>query len=98
MRITYLPHARERMERRSISEEDVRAALESPDFEYPGRLGRTVAELSPGAWGRFDALALRVIYNLGAADLAIAAATHIRYASGGNRPTDATTSRSITKP
>lgn len=68
MRVTYLPHARERMELRGISEEEVRAALESPDLEYPGRLGRTVAELSPGAWGRFDALALRVVYNLGAED------------------------------
>jgi hypothetical protein len=66
MRITFLPHAVERMEQRGISEEEVRDVLERPDLEYPGRLGRTVAERSPSEAGR--PLALRVIYNLGLAD------------------------------
>ena len=62
MKITLLPHVRLRMEQRDISEEEVRTILESPDLEYPGKLGRTVAERSPGG-GR--SLAVRVIYNLG---------------------------------
>jgi hypothetical protein len=63
MKITLLPHALERMEQRGISEEEVRGILESPDLEYPGRLGRTVAERSPSEEGR--SLAVRVIYNQG---------------------------------
>lgn len=66
MKITYLPHARQRMEERGISEEEVRAILESPDLEYPGSFGRTVAERSPSEGGRFSSLAVRVIYNRGA--------------------------------
>jgi hypothetical protein len=49
---------------RGISEEEARAALEGPDREYPGRLGRTVAERVPP--GR--RLATKVVYNLGAGD------------------------------
>ena len=51
------------MEQRNISEVEVRAILESPDLEFPGKLGRTVAERSPSEGGR--SLAVRVIYNLG---------------------------------
>ena len=61
-----LPHALGRMEMRGISEEEVRDVLERPDLEYPGRLGRTVAERSPSEAGR--SLALRVIYNRGLED------------------------------
>jgi hypothetical protein len=64
MKITYLPHARRRMEERGISEEEVRATLEYPDVEYPGNLGRTVAERVPP--GR--SLAVKVVYNLGLED------------------------------
>lgn len=64
MKITYLPHARRRMAERGISEEEARATLESPDVEYPGNLGRTVAERVPP--GR--SLAVRVVYNLGLED------------------------------
>ena len=64
MKITYLPHARRRMVERGISEEEVRAILESPDLEYPGRRGRTVAERTlPGS-----RLAVRVVYNRGLED------------------------------
>lgn len=66
MRITFLPHALERMELRGVSEEEVRQILENPDLEYPGRLGRTVAERSPVEGGR--SLAVRVIYNRGLED------------------------------
>lgn len=51
------------MEQRGISEEEIRSILESPDLEYPGKLGRSVAERSPKEGGR--SLAVRVIYNLG---------------------------------
>ncbi len=54
------------MAERGISEEEVREILELPDLEYPGRLGRAVAERSPSEAGR--SLAVRVIYNLGAED------------------------------
>ena len=67
MRITYLPHARRRMEERGISEEEVAVVLEDPALEYPGRLGRTVAEqILPGR-----RLAVKVVYNLGAQDARI---------------------------
>lgn len=64
MKITYLPHAMDRMAERGISEEEARAALEEPDHEYPGNLGRTVAERTL----RGRSLATKVVYNLGAQD------------------------------
>lgn len=59
MKITYLPHALQRMDEREIPEETVRAVLEEPDLEYPGKLGRTVAERV------FEGrrLAHKVVYN-----------------------------------
>jgi hypothetical protein len=52
------------MEERHISEEEARATLEDPDLEYPGNLGRTVAErVFPGR-----RLATKVVYNLGPDD------------------------------
>jgi Domain of unknown function (DUF4258) len=64
MKITYLPHAGLRMRERGISEVEVRAVLGSPDREYPGRLGRTVAErVLPGR-----RLAIKVVYNRGQED------------------------------
>lgn len=49
------------MEERDVSEDEVRATLEKPDFEYPGTAGRIVAERTPP--GR--RLATKVVYNLG---------------------------------
>ena len=64
MRITYVPHARRRMEERGISEEEVETVLEAPALEYLGNLGRTVAErVLPGR-----RLAVKVVYNLSAED------------------------------
>jgi hypothetical protein len=64
MRITYLPHARRRMEERGISEEEVETVLEAPALEYLGNLGRTVAErILPGR-----RLAVKVVCNLSAGD------------------------------
>jgi hypothetical protein len=62
MKITYLPHARRRMEERGISEEEVRVTLEDPDLDYRGRLARRIAERTPP--GR--SLATKVVYNFGA--------------------------------
>jgi hypothetical protein len=62
MRITYLPHARRRMEERGISEEEVAAVLEAPALEYLGNFGRTVAERVLA--GR--RLTVKVVYNLSA--------------------------------
>ena len=64
MRITINPHARDQMQERGISEDQVRAVLEQPSHEYPGHLGRTVAERRVGS-GR---LAIKVVYNLGLED------------------------------
>ncbi|MGI8910920.1 MAG: DUF4258 domain-containing protein [Rubrobacteraceae bacterium] len=64
MRITFLPHAEERMRERGISVADVYRTLENPDLEYPGRLGRIVAEHTFA--GR--SLAVKVVYNPGLED------------------------------
>ncbi len=60
MRLNFLPHARERMEQRGISEEEVRATLEAPDREYFGNRGRTVAERTLPGRG----LATKVVYDI----------------------------------
>ena len=64
MKIRILPHARERMRERGISEAQVRGTLEHPGHEYPGNLGRTVAEKRIGT-GRH---AIKVVYNRGQED------------------------------
>lgn len=61
MRVTFLPHALERMNLRGITEEEALAVLKEPDVEYPGDKGRMVAERTPP--GR--RLATKVVYNLG---------------------------------
>ena len=59
MKLTFLAHALQRMDEREISEETVRAVLEDPDLEYPGKHDRTVAEKV------FEGrrLAHKVVYN-----------------------------------
>ena len=52
------------MGERGISEEEVRDTLAEPDVEYPGNLGRTIAERVPT--GR--RLAVKVVYNRGLED------------------------------
>ncbi len=50
MRIIYVPHALEQMERRGISEEEVAAVLEGPNEESPANFGRVStprADLQP---------------------------------------------------
>jgi hypothetical protein len=48
VKITILPHARERMHERGISEGQVHGTLEQPWREYRGNKGRTVAERRVG--------------------------------------------------
>ncbi len=64
VKITFLPHAKEQMIERGISEEEARAVLEEPDAEYPGDRGRQVSELV------FEGrrLAVKVVYNVGLED------------------------------
>jgi len=50
------------MEVRGISEEEVLWAIQKPEAEYPGNLGRTVVERTPPG----KRLAIKVVYNLGA--------------------------------
>jgi hypothetical protein len=44
MRIIYVSHALEQMERRGISEEEVAAVLEGPNEESPANFGRLYAQ------------------------------------------------------
>jgi len=48
------------MEVRGISEEEVLWAIQKPEAEYPGNLGRTVVERTPPG----KRLAIKVVYNL----------------------------------
>jgi hypothetical protein len=57
--LVFLPHAREQMQERHVSEEEVRETLESPDSAWTGRFGRIVVEKD------FVTYILRVIYNEG---------------------------------
>lgn len=52
------------MSERGIPRSEARSALETPDREYPGDWGRTVAERTPP--GR--RLAIKVVYNRGLRD------------------------------
>ncbi len=59
-RVTFLPHARERMEQYGITEEEVRLVLETHDEEGEANFGRSYAQkLLPRR------LLVRVIYNVG---------------------------------
>jgi hypothetical protein len=55
--VTYSHHARQRMQQRSVSDQQVRATLAQPDSLRLGNQGRQVAEKSFGPSDR-----LRVIY------------------------------------
>jgi len=70
VKLIYVPHARERMEGRGISEEEVLWALKKPEADYSGNLGRTVAERTPPG----KRLAIEVVYNLGAGEKRIVVA------------------------
>lgn len=64
MIITILPHARDQMGERRITDTMVRGVLSNPAHEYPGDWGRTVAEGPPVPRRRS---VLKVVYNRGIA-------------------------------
>lgn len=80
MRITFLPHARERMEKRGITEDEALAALTEPDAEYQGDRGRHVAErMFP-----HRRPAVKVVYDLGLEDERIVVTVELgRPSTGG---------------
>jgi Domain of unknown function (DUF4258) len=59
-RVTFLPHARERMEQYGITEEEVRSVLEAPGEEETANFGRRYAQKLLSS-----RLLVRVIYNVG---------------------------------
>jgi hypothetical protein len=63
LRISMVPHARDQMRERNISEDQLRQTLERPETEYSGDFGRTVAERRFG--GRN---VIKVVYNRGLQD------------------------------
>ncbi|MDP9478035.1 MAG: DUF4258 domain-containing protein [Actinomycetota bacterium] len=81
MRVVFLPHARERMALRNVTEEEALAVLGEPDAEYPGDHGRIVAErVLPGR-----RLATKVVYNLGAEQERIVVTVERGRPKGGTR-------------
>ena len=62
MKVTLLPHARERMERFGISPADVLRVFEEPDEEGAANFGRLYAQKQVGH------RRIRVIYNRGAGE------------------------------
>jgi hypothetical protein len=62
MIITILPHARDQMGERRITDRIVRGVLSNPAQEYPGDWGRTVAEGQPLPGRRS---VVKVVYNRG---------------------------------
>jgi hypothetical protein len=62
MIITILPHARDQMGERRITDTMVRGVLSNPAHEYPGDWGRTVAEGQPVPGRRS---VVKVVYNRG---------------------------------
>ena len=65
MRFSYVPHARERMERFGISESEVRLTVGQPEEEGDANLGRRYAQK------RIGRRRIRVIYNQGAGEAVV---------------------------
>ncbi len=77
MRFTFLPHALADMEERDVTEEQVRATVEEPDFTGEGGYGRRVADR------RFGRTVVRVVYNVGHGEYVIVAVMRRRRLGGG---------------
>jgi hypothetical protein len=76
MKFTFLPHARERMERFGISEAEVRLVVGQPDQEGAANFGRLYAQKVIGS------RRIRVIYNWGQVE-AIVVTVMLRKREGG---------------
>ena len=61
-RVTFLSHARERMEQYGVTEEEVRSVLKEPSEEGAANFGRSYAQKL------FSGRLVRVIYNVGMDD------------------------------
>ena len=75
MRITFNPHARERMEQFGISESEVRLIVGQPEEEGDANLGRRYAQKQIGQ------RRIRVVYNRGA-DEAVVVTVMLRRREG----------------
>jgi hypothetical protein len=75
MKVTFLPHALDRMEWFGISDEEVRAVLEEPHEEGAANRGRLYAQKQIGE------RRIRVIYNQGA-DEAVVISVMLRRREG----------------
>lgn len=65
MKITILPHARERMEQYGVTEDEVRNVLEEADEEGEANFGRRYSQKQVGH------RRIRVIYNQGAEEAVV---------------------------
>jgi hypothetical protein len=71
-RVTFLPHARERMEQYRITEEEVRSVLEEANEEGAANFGRSYADKL------LSRRLVRVIYNVGMDDEAVVVSVMLR--------------------
>ena len=72
MRVTFLPHALEKMIERGISETEVRLVLGQPEEEGEANLARRYAQKQIGR------RRIRVVYNQGAGDERIVVTAMLR--------------------
>jgi hypothetical protein len=72
-RVTFLPHAHERMEQYGITEEEVRSVLKEPNEEGAANFGRSYYAQKL-LFGRL----VRVIYNVGMDDEAVVVSVMLR--------------------
>jgi hypothetical protein len=77
MEITFLPHARERMDEYGISEEEVRSVVGQPEEEGTANLGRRYAQKTIGH------RRIRVVHNRGA-DEAVVVTVLLRRREGSS--------------
>ncbi len=77
MRVTFLPHALEKMTEREISETEVRLVVGQPEEEGEANLGRRYAQKQIGQ------RRIRVVYNRGV-DEAVVVTVMLRRREGGH--------------
>lgn len=78
MRITFLPHALEKMEERGISEEEARLTLDRPDEEGEANFGRFYVQRVIGR------RRIRVVYNRGTDETVVVSVMLRRREGGGS--------------
>jgi len=78
MRVTFLPHALEKMAERGVSEEEVRLVVGQPEEEGDANLGRRYAQKQIGR------RRIRVVYNRGADEVVVVTVMFRRRESAGS--------------